>query len=131
MLLGRSQHNLDDKNRIVLPAVFREDLHGPLYFALGDDMEVAIWPAEGFEAKKKLKKERELTGGAEGRREHRIFAMNASAVKIDAQFRIAIPENLRVQAGLDRNRPITIVGADDRLEIWDTARLDTYLGAGL
>jgi MraZ protein len=128
MLLGRSQHSLDDKNRIVLPATHRELLQGVLYFALGDDNEVAIWPEAGFNAIMAIKKNRELTGGAEGRKEHRIFAMNASQVKMDAQFRVSIPENLRLQAGLDRGRPVSIVGVDDRVEIWDSARLDFYLG---
>jgi MraZ protein len=127
LLLGRSQHSLDDKNRIVLPASYRDLLHGPLYFALGEENQVAIWPEEAFAAKAALKKERELTGGPEGRREHLRFTMNASVVKIDAQFRVPIPENLRNEADLDRSRPISIVGANDRIEIWDTIRLDAYL----
>lgn len=127
MLLGRSQLTLDDKHRIVLPASFREHLHGPLYFALGDENQVGIWPEEAFAAKLALKKEREVNGGPEGRREHLRFTMNASLIKMDAQFRVPIPENLRTEAKLDRSRPIAAVGANDRIEIWDMASLDQYV----
>lgn len=127
MLLGRSQHTLDDKNRIVLPASYREHLHGTLYFALGDEYQVGIWPEAAFHDKAALKKDRELAGGSEGRREHLRFMMNASIVKMDAQFRIPIPENLRIEAKLDRARGISIVGAGDRVEIWDNVHLEEYL----
>ena len=129
LLLGRTQHSLDDKNRIVLPAAYRDLLHGPLYFALGEEDQVGIWPDEAFKAKAALKKEQELIGGLEGRREHLRFTMNASLVKMDAQFRVPIPENLRAEANLDRTRPVSIVGVNDRIEIWDSSRLDAHMAA--
>jgi MraZ protein len=128
MLFGQVQHSLDDKGRIVLPAVYRELLHGPLYFALGESNEIGLWPEEAFLTKAAEKKERERTGGPEGAREHRYFTMHSAPAKMDAQFRIAIPEILRSRAELVRERPLTIIGAGDRLEIWDEQRLNAYMG---
>jgi MraZ protein len=127
MLLGRAQHSLDDKGRIVLPSQYRDNLHGPLYFALGENSEIAIWPEEGFNEKLAQKKQLELTGGAAGAREYRRFTSYASAAKVDAQFRITIPEVLREKAVLGSGGPLAIIGAGDRLEVWDAARYDEYL----
>lgn len=127
MLLGRTQLTLDDKNRIVLPATFRDSLHGPLYFALGDENQVGIWPEEAFQQKLALKKERELHGGPEGRREFIRFTANASPVKMDAQFRVPVPETLRTLARLDRSRPVAMIGVSDRVEIWDSISFDAYV----
>ncbi|MEP6480770.1 MAG: cell division/cell wall cluster transcriptional repressor MraZ, partial [Rhodoglobus sp.] len=42
----------------------------------------------------------------------------------DAQNRVTIPANLRDYAGLDRD--LTVIGAGNRAEIWDTAAWNTY-----
>ncbi len=128
MLLNSVQASLDDKGRIVLPAAFRDNLHGPLYFALGDENEIAIWPEDAFEVKLAQKQERELTGGADGAKELRRFTSNAAPVKMDAQFRVAIPEPLRRRAGIESGRPLAVIGANNRIEIWDSGRLDAYFG---
>ncbi len=127
MLLGRVQHSLDDKGRIVLPSQYRDNLIGPLYFALGENSEIAIWPEEGFNEKLAQKKQLELNGGAAGAREYRRFTSYASPAKMDAQFRITIPEVLRDKAVIGSSGPLAIIGAGDRLEVWDAARYDVYL----
>ena len=124
---GEAEHALDDKGRFVIPAIFRDSLHGPLYFALGDEGEVAIWPQTGFDRKLAQKQAKELEG-REGARELRLFTSNAANVKVDAQFRVAIPESLRQKAGLVRE--VTIIGAADRIEIWDKSTYATYMDAG-
>ena len=125
-LLGRVDHSLDDKGRLVVPAVFRDDLDGKLFFALGDENEVAVWPEAEFNEKLEQKKAREREG-REGAREFRRFTAFAAACKMDAQFRIAIPETLRLKAGLGRE--VTIAGASSRMEIWDRATHAAYLDA--
>jgi MraZ protein len=129
-LLGRVQHSLDDKGRIVLPSQYRDLLPGALYLTLGDDRQVALWPEEPFQQKLAEKTARQHEGLA-GRREFLRFTANTAQVKMDGQSRISIPEPLRAQAGLDRNRPLTIVGAGDRVEIWDTALLEAFLDDGM
>jgi MraZ protein len=128
MLLNSVQASLDDKGRIVLPAAFRDHLHGPLYFALGDENEIAIWPEEAFFVKLAQKQERELVGGAEGSKELRRFTANAALLKVDSQFRISVPESLRRKAGIEAGRPISVIGANNRIELWDQERLDQYFG---
>ncbi len=110
----------------MLPAVFREELQGALFFALGDNNEVAIWPKAGFDEKMAQKKAKEDLS-PEGSKALRRFTSHAAPVKMDGQFRIQIPETLREKARLDRERPLAIVGAYDRLEIWDAAAFDKFI----
>ncbi|MBV8952125.1 MAG: division/cell wall cluster transcriptional repressor MraZ, partial [Actinobacteria bacterium] len=46
----------------------------------------------------------------------------------DRQGRVAIPQNLRDFAGLERD--VMVVGVDVRIEIWDTTRWRTQDEAG-
>lgn len=110
----------------MLPAMFREELQGALFFALGDKNEIAIWPKTGFDEKMAKVKAKE-DESAEGSKALRRFTSHAAPVKMDGQFRIQIPETLRERAGLDRERPLAIVGAFDRLEIWDAAKFDAFI----
>jgi MraZ protein len=50
----------------------------------------------------------------------RALAANAVQVEPDAQGRILIPQRLRDYAGLGRD--CAVIGALDRIEIWDAAR---------
>ena len=43
----------------------------------------------------------------------------------DKQNRITIPSNLREYAGLRHD--LTVIGAGNRVEIWDSGAWDTYL----
>ena len=47
----------------------------------------------------------------------RAFAANAHEVRPDSQGRITIPQRLREFAGLERD--VVVIGAIDRIEIWD------------
>ena len=49
----------------------------------------------------------------------RSFFAGASDQRLDKQGRIAIPENLRHYASLDKD--VTVVGVADYIEIWSTS----------
>ncbi len=50
----------------------------------------------------------------------RAFSANAAEVKPDTQGRILLPQRLREFAGLERD--VVVIGAIDRIEIWDASR---------
>ena len=54
----------------------------------------------------------------------RLFLSGASQETPDKQHRVTIPQNLRDYAGLDRE--LTVIGAGNRAEIWDTDAWNTY-----
>ena len=57
----------------------------------------------------------------------RVFFASASDELPDKQGRITVPPALRTYAGLQRD--CVVIGANTRLEIWDTEAWETYLAA--
>jgi MraZ protein len=55
----------------------------------------------------------------------RVFLSGASDEVPDKQGRITIPPALRTYAGLERD--LAVIGAGQRVEIWDAAAWEAYL----
>jgi transcriptional regulator MraZ len=124
MLLGEHEHSLDDKNRLTLPAKFREafadgvvvtrGMDGCLFaYAKGD------WErlAERIGALDALSREARVM--------QRHFFSGAAAGELDRQGRMVLPAPLIESARLGRE--ITVAGVYDHLEIWDRARWREHL----
>lgn len=118
MFVGTFEHSLDDKGRMVLPSTFRSHLadHG---FLSQYERCLGLWTPEEFRnvAQRLTDKVRE---GKASQFALRAFSANAHQVKPDAQGRVSIPQRLRDYAGLDRD--VVVIGALDRIEIWDRDR---------
>ncbi|HUH07245.1 MAG TPA: division/cell wall cluster transcriptional repressor MraZ [Egibacteraceae bacterium] len=123
MFLGEYRHTLDPKGRLILPSAFREDLSEGLVLTMGMDRCLDVHPSDGWQ--------RVVDGLRNLRstdRRQRMFARmitsSAHPESLDRQGRITIPGRLREYAALSKD--ITVVGADSRLELWDTAAWETY-----
>jgi MraZ protein len=57
----------------------------------------------------------------------RVFFASAHDEVPDKQGRVTIPPRLREYAGLDRD--LAVIGASNRVEIWNTQTWDDYLEA--
>jgi MraZ protein len=119
MLLGEFEHTIDDKNRLTLPAKFRQALSGGLVITRGMDGCLYCYPQAGWE---RLVEGR-LAGldplSREGRMMHRHFFAGASEAEPDKQGRVPVPATLAKEAGIERD--VVVAGVGDRLEIWDRA----------
>ena len=123
MFLGTYTPKLDDKGRFFLPAKFREELAAGVVITRHQDRCLAIWPTEAFVA--------EVGTAATGpstvrgvRDYQRMVASGASDELPDNQGRVSIPVSLRAYAGLSKE--IVVIGAFNRLEVWDAAAWATY-----
>ena len=117
MLIGQYQHNIDAKNRVIVPAKFREDLGERFYVTKGLDGCLFVLSEEGW---KRLQDKIVAMPMSKARQLQRFFFSGAAEVEPDKQGRILIPANLREYAHLDKD--VTVVGASVRAEIWDTAQ---------
>jgi MraZ protein len=117
MLLGESNHSLDDKGRLVLPARFREQLTMG-YLTSEIDKCLAFWPPEEFHVKAADMKRR-ASGTAQDRKVARSFFAGAQEASPDRQGRLSIPPSLRDFA--DLRHDVTVSGQLDHIEIWDAA----------
>ncbi len=125
MFLGTHQHSLDSKGRVILPAGFRDDLEEGAYVTTSLDGCLAVWTPEEFTKVAEDLMEKARRGERE-RNVVRAFAAGAARVTPDRQGRITIPANLRDFASLERD--VVVIGAINRIEIWDAerwARVDT------
>lgn len=123
MFLGTYTPKLDEKNRLILPAKFRDELEGGLVITRAQDHCLAIYPTSTFvkmtssmaEAPSSVKQVRDF---------QRMLAAGASDDKPDKQGRITIPAQLRGYAGLSKD--CVVVGAINRVEIWDADAWEEY-----
>ena len=120
VFVGQFEHSLDPKGRIVLPASFRTSFEQSGFLIKGPEGCLALLTPERFQDIAQNMASRSEEGDIRHRSAKRSFGAGAARVLPDKQGRIAIPEDLRVFARLQRE--CVIVGAIDEVEIWDSAR---------
>ncbi len=120
--VGRYEHSLDTKGRLVLPARLRTPFEGlGGYLAKGQEGCLALWPHEGYEERLILLEARaDATEDVRDRARVRLFAA-AEHVVPDLQGRIAVAQYLQGWAGLDPTR-VLVRGANRIVELWNVAR---------
>ncbi|HKK28149.1 MAG TPA: division/cell wall cluster transcriptional repressor MraZ [Gemmatimonadota bacterium] len=126
--LGSYRHSLDAKGRVSLPAPFRHgsDAEGFVLVRAHPDA-LTLYPDDRWEEVAadlaELRRRRP-------QKRHMVLQLTANAHRIvpDAQGRMLIPERLREEVGLDDEA--LIVGALDRIEIWQPERFDELTASG-
>ncbi len=123
MFIGEYQYNLDDKNRLMVPAKFRAKLGKGAVVTRGLDNCLFIYPqAEWLKLSGKIS---DLPiGQAKSRAFARLMLSGAMEVEFDGQGRITLPEYLKKFAGL--KKAVVMAGLMNRLEIWDEAKWRKY-----
>ena len=122
MFLGTHTPKLDEKGRLILPAKFRDELAEGLVVTRFQERCLAIWPMATFvEVAQTV---RGASSSQQVRDYQRMLASGASDETPDKQGRITIPPHLRAYAGLDKE--CVVVGAINRVEVWDAATWEEY-----
>ena len=124
MFLGTQSPRLDDKGRMFLPAKFRERLAGGLVMTRGQERCLYVFPMAEFERIATAMNTTPVTSRAV-RDYQRVLLSGASDEIPDKQGRVTIPQLLRDYAGLSKE--CTVIGAGNRIEIWDTQAWNDYL----
>jgi MraZ protein len=126
VFLGTHAPRLDEKGRLFLPAKYREELAGGIVITKGQERCLFVFPQEEFARITEALSTAPVT--AKSVRDYsRVFFASASDELPDKQGRITVPAALRAYAGLQRD--CVVIGANTRLEIWDTQAWETYLAA--
>ena len=124
VFLGIHTPKLDEKGRLFLPARFREELAEGVVITKGQERCLYVFPAEEFARITEALRAAPVTAKAV-RDYSRVFFASASDEVPDKQGRVTIPQGLRDYAGLQRE--CVVIGANTRLEIWDSAAWTAYL----
>jgi MraZ protein len=120
MLVGEFDHTIDEKNRLTLPAKFRQAFAGGLVVTRGMDGCLYVFPREEWEASVEARLAELDPLSKEGRLMQRYFYSGAADADPDKQGRVMVPTALSEHAGLGRD--VVIAGVRDHLEIWDRAK---------
>jgi MraZ protein len=126
VFLGTHAPRLDEKGRLFLPAKYREELAGGVVITKGQERCLFVFPQEEFARITEALRNVPVTAKSV-RDSSRVFFASASDEVPDKQGRITVPAALRAYAGLQRD--CVVIGANTRLEIWDTQAWETYLAA--
>jgi MraZ protein len=120
MFLGEYEHTIDEKNRLTLPAKFRESFSGGGVVTRGMDGCLYAYARAEWDAlvDSRLGSLDPLSG--DDRMVQRYFFSGAAELDPDKQGRIMLPAALIGHAGLGRE--VVVAGVHDHLEIWDRAR---------
>ena len=123
MFLGTYAPKLDEKGRVILPAKFWGELESGLVVTRGQERCLYVFSTKEFEDLHDKIRQAPITS-KQGRDFLRLFLSGANAEVPDSQHRFTIPAPLRAYAGLGRE--LTVIGAGNRAEIWDTSAWETY-----
>ena len=122
VFLGTHTPKLDEKGRLILPAKFRDELADGLVITRFQERCLAIWPVATFvEVAQAV---RGASSSQQVRDYQRMLASGASDETPDKQGRITIPPHLRAYAALEKD--CVVVGAINRVEVWDAAAWERY-----
>lgn len=124
MFIGTYYHSLDEKNRVSVPASFRQELTSGSVITKGLDGCLFIFTSESWN--KLIAKLETLPLTSKPARDFlRLLTYNASPLDTDEHGRTHLPENLIKLAGITKD--VVFAGALTRVEIWDKSTYHTYL----
>ena len=125
--VGQYEHQMDPKGRVSLPSAFRRQGGGERFVLMQWEREnLTLFPQEKWE-----ELQAELLAfrrkNPRGANQLRRLVANAVEVSPDKPGRILVPAALQAAAGLSGG--VLMVGAIDRVELWDPERYRTAVDA--
>jgi MraZ protein len=124
VFLGTYAPKLDDKSRIIFPAKFRHELAEGVVMTRGQEHCIYVFSTAEFEQLHEKIRQAPVTS-KQARDYLRVFLSGATAETPDSQNRVTVPATLRSYAGLGRD--LVVIGAGNRVEIWDAEAWNVYL----
>jgi MraZ protein len=119
MFFGEYEHTIDDKNRLTLPARFRDTFAGGVVLTRGLDQCLDVFPRADWDALVAARLAPLDPFSKEARDLKRFFFSAAADAELDKQGRVLVPPALARHAKLGRE--VVVAGVHDHLEIWDRA----------
>ncbi len=125
--VGRFEHSLDVKGRIILPARYRTSFDTLAFISKHNDRCLALWTPDAFE-RKLDEMESRADRSPEDRAVVRVWAAGSTEVELDRQGRVGIPAYLREFARLES--AVLIHGAITHIELWAPEEWAVHGAAG-
>ncbi|MBA2239914.1 MAG: division/cell wall cluster transcriptional repressor MraZ [Solirubrobacterales bacterium] len=117
---GENEHNLDSKDRLTIPARYRDQLSGGVVLVKSLDTCVAIYPVDEFARFTDRWLGAVSPLGRKGRMMVRRLHARSQDESLDSAGRVRLPRHLIDHAGL--SRACKLIGVDDHIEVWEPGR---------
>ena len=119
MFYGEYYHSLDNKDRLIIPAkfreIFKENYAEKFFITRGLDRCLFLFTEEEWKSQERRFRDLPFTR-QEARKFNRLYFSGASEVLCDKQGRILVPDFLKKYAEIKED--VVIIGVSDRIEIW-------------
>lgn len=126
MFIGEYHHSIDEKNRLIIPSKFREELKDEVIITRGLENCLFVYPKENWEKITNKLNTLPFTK-KDARSFNRFFLSGAITAMFDKQGRINISSVLTDYAHLEKE--CVIIGVGDRLEIWSLDKWNEFFTA--
>ncbi|NLC65636.1 MAG: division/cell wall cluster transcriptional repressor MraZ [Clostridium sp.] len=123
MLMGEFNHNVDSKNRIIIPSKLRESLGEAVIISKGLDGCLYIYPESEWKVFEEKLKSLPMTN-KNARAFVRFFYSGATEINPDKSGRALIPKSLMEYANIKTE--VVSVGMIDKVEIWSKEKWEEY-----
>ncbi len=124
MFIGEHHHNLDEKNRIVIPTKYRNSLGSEFIITRGIEKCLYVYSFKEWE-KLVNKLETLPFTKKDARTFTRSFFSGATNCFLDKSGRVVINDILKKYALLEKE--CSIIGVNNRLEIWSQELFEDFL----
>jgi MraZ protein len=132
MFYGQYEHALDAKDRVIIPAkfreIFKENYVEKFYITRGLDRCLFVFIEEEWKTQERRFRAMPFTN-EQSRKFNRLYFSGAVEVIGDKQGRILIPNFLKSYAEISQD--VVIIGVSDRMEIWAKEKWTTFFDQNL
>jgi MraZ protein len=126
MLIGEYTHTIDPKNRLSLPAKFRQEMGKEVVLSPGLDACIFVFTTKQWQVIAERLGDASLLS-ADMRSFNRFLLGGAVVVPVDSLGRMLVPDHLKVRANLTGQ--VAVVGVKSRVELWDASAWSAYKSA--
>ena len=124
MLFGEYEHQLDEKNRLRLPAKLKNKLGDKYIITKGTNGCLFVFSQDSINEIINEKLKSVPISDIKAQKSVRMLFSSGYEAEEDNQGRLILPANLREFAGLGKD--IVSIGVGNRMEIWDKDRWTEY-----
>ena len=123
MFMGEFHHNIDEKNRLIIPSKFRNELGSKFILTRGIEKCLLVYSLDEWNNMVNKLKELPFTK-KDARTFNRMFLSGATECELDNDGRINIPSYLIDYASIEKE--CTVIGVNERLEIWSSEKFENF-----
>lgn len=123
MFLGEYSHTVDNKNRLAIPAKFRQEMARGAVLTRGLDNCLFLFTKKDWQVLVKKIGQLPLSQ-SKARSFSRMMLMGAMEVSLDKLGRILLPDYLKKFAGISQK--VVVGGVLNRIEVWDEDKWEEY-----